>query len=540
MEVKLIPMKHSGVLFLAVVAGLSPSALQGQESNVSSATSTSTLGREVSVPTRLLDGEEFTVSTKKLLSIGETLFVANWTSQEGAGRPLTKGTGNPLSNPSDALVFPNNFNRVSGPDANSCAGCHNAPLAGGNGDFVANVFVLGQRFDFAMFDGNLMPTKSGLDEEGKFVTLQEIANSRATPGMFGSGYLEMVSRQMTADLQTQRDALAAGQSVALVSKGVSFGTLSRAADGSWNTALVDGLAAPSLSTTGPAGPPSLIVRPFHQAANVVSLRQFSNNAFNHHHGIQTAERFGLDADPDGDGWSNEMTRAEVTAVSVFQAVMAVPGRVIPKKPAVEKAVLRGETLFPQIGCASCHVPSLPLNNNGWVYTEPNPYNPPGNLRPGDAPTYSINLNAGNLPKPRLKVSQGVVHVPAYTDLKLHDITSGPSDPNREKLDMNQPAGSPGFFAGNPKFLTRKLWGVGKKPNYFHHGLYTTMRDAIAAHAGEAETSRQAFDALSVRDRNAVIEFLKTLQVLPAGTEALVVDENGEEREWPPSEEESEN
>lgn len=32
----------------------------------------------------------------------------------------------------------------------------------------------------------------------------------------------------------------------------------------------------------------------------------------------------------------------------------------------------------------------------------------------------------------------------------------------------------------------------------------------------------------------MIEFLKTLQVLPAGTEAPVVDENGEEREWPPS------
>lgn len=533
-------MNKTGIVCIAVVAGLSPAGLLAQESNVSSATSTSTLGREVSVPTRLLDGEEFTVSTKKLLSIGETLFVANWTSQEGAGRPLTKGTGNPLSDPADALVFPHNFNRVSGPDANSCAGCHNAPLAGGNGDFVANVFVLGQRFDFAMFDGNLMPTKSGLDEEGKFVTLQEIANSRATPGMFGSGYLEMVSRQMTADLQAQRDALAPGQSVALASKGVSFGTLSRAGDGSWNTSLVEGLAAPSLSTTGPAGPPSLIIRPFHQAANVVSLRQFSNNAFNHHHGIQTAERFGLDADPDGDGWSNEMTRAEVTAVSVFQAVMAVPGRVIPKKKSVEKAVLRGEELFPQIGCASCHVPSLPLNNNGWVYTEPNPYNPPGNLRPGDAPTYSINLNGNNLPKPRLKPKQGVVQVSAYTDLKLHDITSGPLDPNREKLDMNQPAGSPGFFAGNPKFLTRKLWGVGKKPNYFHHGLYTTMRDAIAAHAGEAETSRLAFDALSFYDRNAVIEFLKTLQVLPAGTEALVVDENGEEREWPPTEEESEN
>jgi hypothetical protein len=499
-----------------------------------SASSRSTLGREVSVPTRLLDGEEFTVSTKNLLSIGEKLFVANWTSEEGAGRPLTKGTGNPLVDKSDPLVFPHNFNRISGPDANSCAGCHSAPLAGGNGDFVANVFVLGQRFDFAMFDGNLMPTKSAADESGHLSTLQGMANSRATPGMFGSGYLEMVSRQMTEDLRAQRDALAPGRSVALLTKGVSFGTLSRAEDGSWNTSLVEGIAAPSLSTTGPSAPPSLIIRPFHQAGNVISLRQFSNNAFNHHHGIQTSERFGVDADADGDGWSNELTRAEVTAVSVFQAVMAVPGRVIPRDKLVERAVVRGEQLFPQIGCASCHVASLPLDNGGWVYSEPNPYNPPGNLRPGDAPTYSINLNASFLPKPRLQERSGVVEVPAYTDLKLHDITSGPLDPNREKLDMQQPAGSPAFFAGNSKFLTRKLWGVGRKPNYFHHGLYTTMREAIAAHAGEAAGSRSAFDALSSSDRDAVIEFLKTLQVLPPGTESLVVDENGVARDWPPS------
>ena len=47
----------------------------------------------------------------------------------------------------------------------------------------------------------------------------------------------------------------------------------------------------------------------------------------------------------------------------------------------------------------------------------------------------------------MRVVDGVVNVPAYTDFKLRDITSGPGDPNREPLDMNQPAGTPGFFAG---------------------------------------------------------------------------------------------
>ena len=48
--------------------------------------------------------------------------------QEGQGRPLAKGvsTPTPLSDLSAPLVFPRNFNRFSGPDANSCTGCHNA------------------------------------------------------------------------------------------------------------------------------------------------------------------------------------------------------------------------------------------------------------------------------------------------------------------------------------------------------------------------------------------------------------------------------
>jgi len=493
----------------------------------------SLIGRELSLPRRLLDGGEFTVSLPQLLRLGEQIFAANWTVQEGAGRPLTKGTGAPLTDASTPLEFPRNFNRISGPDANSCAGCHNAPVGGGNGDLVANVFVLGQRFDFARFDGNLVPTVSGADETGAAVTLQGMANSRATPGMFGAGYVEMLARQMTARLQAQRDALAPGQSVILAAKGVAFGRLARRQDGSWDVSAVTGLAAPSLTSGGPSSPPSLIVRPFHQAGHVISLRQFSNNALNHHHGIQTMERFGAGVDADGDGWANELTRAEVTAVSVFQAVMAVPGRVIPRHPQVEEAILRGEELFPQIGCAECHRPTLELDHDGWIFTEPNPYNPAGNLRPGEAPTFSVDLGHPSLPSPRLRPNAGVVAVPAYTDLKLHDITSGPTDPNREVLDMNQPAGSPGFFAGNGKFLTRKLWDVGKKPNYFHHGLFTTIRQAVEAHAGEALASAQAFAALPEADRNAVIEFLKSLQVLKPGTRALVVDENGEPRLWPP-------
>ncbi len=495
----------------------------------------SQVGREVAIPRHLADGDEFRMGLHQLLDFGRALFTANWTSQEGGGRPMTKGTGAPLSDGDAPLTFPRNFNRISGPDANSCAGCHNAPfgIAGGGGDIVANVFVLGQRFDFATFDGNESPlpgTVGSHDESGEPVTLGSIANSRNTLGMFGSGYIELLAREVTVDLQAIRNSLQPGQSRALTSKGLSFGSLARGADGSWDTSRVEGLPAPSLSSAGPSSPPNLILRPFHQAGAVISLRQFTNNAFNHHHGIQTAERFGDDTDPDGDGFIAEMTRADVTAVSIFQATLAVPGRVIPHDPDVEAAVLTGERLFAQVGCTGCHVPKLPLADS--TFSEPNPFNPAGNLQPGDAPDYRIDLNDARLPRPRLYARKGVTWVSAYTDLKLHDITSGPDDPNRETLDMNQPAGSAGFFAGNGKFLTRKLWGAANEPPFFHHGKYTTLREAVLAHHGEAQAVTDKFNGLTVSEQAAVIEFLKTLQVLPRGTRSRIVDERFQPRTWP--------
>ena len=512
------------VFILCLVCSLPPPMLLAKD-----------IGKEISIPRHLQDGEEFTVPLQELLAHGRDLFNANWTPQEGGGRPLTKGNGKPLSDPSHRLEFPRGFNRISGPDANSCFGCHNSPVSGGNGDIAANVFVLGQRFDFATFDGtNTTPTVSATDESGKTVTLQTIANSRATPGMFGSGYIEMLARQMTVELRTTRDSMQPGESISLSAKGVAYGTLRRRADGTWDTSEVQGIPAPSLTSTNADNPPSLTIRPFHQAGNVVSVREFSNNAFNHHHGIQSVERFGYGTDPDGDGFTNELTRADVTAVAVFQATMAVPGRVIPNDPELEAAVLVGEERFTSIGCVRCHIPSLALTPNGWVFTEPNPFHPANNLKIGDAPMFSVDLTSDALPQPRVKPIYGIVYVPAFTDLKLHDICSGPNDPNVEVIDMNQPAGSAGFFAGNPKFLTRKLWGVGKKPNYFHHGQYVTMRQAILAHAGEAQPETAAFMALNGQERDCIIEFLKTLQVLPAGTTNTIVDETGTPKLWPPT------
>src|SRR5258708_24123884 len=222
----------------------------------------SQVGREVPIPSHLQDGEEFNTPVSQLIRYGAQLFNAKFTVQEGAGRPLSKGTGAPISDPSFPLVFPRNFDRLSSPEANACSGCHNAPVAGAGGDRVTEVFVLAQRFDHLTFDhSDGITTRGAVDEFPKLVTMENATNDRKTIGMNGSGFLEMVARQMTADLQAIAAATPPGASRGLITKGVSFGILLHNADGTWNTSQVVGLPAPSLKTPG-TNPASLLILPY--------------------------------------------------------------------------------------------------------------------------------------------------------------------------------------------------------------------------------------------------------------------------------------
>jgi hypothetical protein len=467
------------------------------------------IGRESAVPVHLADGAEERMPAAGLIEHGRRLFSASWNEEDGAGRPLTRGTGEPLRDPSRPLRGARAFNRFSGPDANSCRGCHNAPfgIAGGNGDFVTSGLSAAETFDFVTFD----PRRPGER------ALAAIGNARTTPGLFGAGYLEMLARQLTLELQRTRDLVRPGESRPLAAEGISFGTISRRRDGSWNTAGVEGLPARSIEVTGRLAKPSLTIQPWRQSVPVTSLRELTNTAYNQHLGIQTSERFGTGADADGDGVVDEMTRADVTAVVLFLATLPVPGRVIPNDPAVEAAVEEGEQTFERIGCATCHVPALRLERRHWIYSEAVPPGAKaGTRRPRDV---RVDLTSASLPQPRLtppSAAAEAIDVPAYTDFKLHDITD-PADAT---------AGA------TRRFLTRRLWGAGNQSPYFHHGAFTTIRRAVLAHSGEALEQRLAFERLEAPAQDAVIEFLKSLQVLPPSARAAIVDERGQPRAWP--------
>jgi hypothetical protein len=394
-------------------------------------------------------------------------------------------------------MFPDNFNRISGPDASTCASCHSLPRLGGASDNAANVFTLADRLDFATFDG-------GEGDDFQSLTLRMSGNERNSLGLFGAGYIEMLAREMTEDLQVIRDAAInesrnSGLEVTkeLLSKGVFFGSITARPNGTLEVSKVEGVDA------------DLVIKPFQQKGVVVSIREFVVKAMNTHFGMQASERFRDGVDADRDGVVDELTRGDITAAVLYVATLGPPGRVMPTHSNAMAAVMRGEWLFQEIGCAVCHRPVMRLENP--IFTEPNPFNPPGKLQLSDVSSaYGFDLTKDML-GPALELeSDGSVLVPAFTDLKRHDMGDMLDD------DLLVHDGVP-----TNVFLTRKLWGVASEPPFLHNGRATLLSEAIVYHGGEAEVARKNFEALADTDQDAIVEFLKTFQVLPEDSNGLV-------------------
>ena len=431
------------------------------------------------------DVEAGIVDARTLIAAGGHLFTARFTAADGAGRPGATGSGLPTRRP---LVNARPFLRTSGPDANSCAGCHHQPAIGGGGEFVSNVFVGAQEREPVLL--SVSP---------------EFSAERGTTEMNGAGLIELLAREMTAELHAIRDAAvkeakAARASVRrpLVAKGVDFGYL---------VALPTG----EVDAAGAAGiDKDLVIRPWSQKGVVTSLRTFTITALNHHHGMQAVERYGVRRtgarDFDRDGVEDELTVGDITALILFQATLQPPRQILPADKARRRAVARGEKVFGDTGCAGCHRPALVLRNP--VYTEPGPYNLEGTLRLGEASRpVAADLTALPWEETLKRTPEGGVIVRAFTDLKRHRIADDEEPFFRNEIVTQG-------FAPTDEFLTRRLWGVGNTGPYGHRGDVTTLHEVILYHGGEARAAKLAYKSLSETDRTALVEFLKSLRVVP--------------------------
>ena len=131
----------------------------------------------------------------------------------------------------------------------------------------------------------------------------------------------------------------------------------------------------------------------------------------------------------------------------------------------------GESLFNQIGCAICHIPSITTAATGTV------------------------INGGDFVVPPA-LGDKVIH--PYSDFLLHDVGTG------DGIVQN------GGQSTRNKVRTAPLWGLRTRTRLMHDGANVTRLDSILRHAGEATFVINNFRALTAVQRNRVIAFLNSL------------------------------
>ncbi len=160
----------------------------------------------------------------------------------------------------------------------------------------------------------------------------------------------------------------------------------------------------------------------------------------------------------------ELPAATVQSVVFYLRTLKAP---VPRSQH-DPQVAQGRQLFMDIQCGKCHVPTMKTGVSD------------------------------------IKALSEIEFHP-YTDLLLHDMGAA--------LDDGYTEGS----AGTAEWRTPPLWGLGLSANaqggsifLLHDGRARSIEEAVLLHGGEAENSRNAFQQLSVQERNAIIQFLESL------------------------------
>jgi CxxC motif-containing protein (DUF1111 family) len=156
------------------------------------------------------------------------------------------------------------------------------------------------------------------------------------------------------------------------------------------------------------------------------------------------------ADPEDDG-------EDVEAFANFMRFLAPPPRDAGPRGR-RRGPSPGERSFEEIGCSVCHA---------TVYR-------------AASPIAAING----------------VRVEAFSDFLLHDVGTGD--------------GIVQGNAGGSDFRTAPLWGLAESAPFLHDGSAFTVTDAIRRHRNQGADASRAFDALSLQEQSALLEFLDSI------------------------------
>ena len=152
----------------------------------------------------------------------------------------------------------------------------------------------------------------------------------------------------------------------------------------------------------------------------------------------------------------------------------IRGTMVPPRDtalAATPAALRGQQLFQQVGCSSCHVESITTAPAGTV------------------------IDGGMFTVPEA-LGDKIIH--PFSDFLLHDIGTGDGIVQVGPQDTAN------------KLRTAPLWGLRTKARFMHDLRSLSLTDAILRHDEEAHEPARHFRELRPEEREALLTFLRSL------------------------------
>jgi len=415
---------------------------------------------------------------------GRQLFQRKFMPREGQGSLVSDGFGNLDTN----MAFGAGL-------ADSCASCHGRPRgsAGFGGDVVTR------------------------------------PDSRDAPHLFGLGLKEMLADEITTELRAIRaaamkQASRSGRAVVkpLLSKGISYGTITANPDGGIDTSGVEGVDV------------DLRVRPFFLHGGIISIREFVVEGLKAEMGLAMAgdpdlvaarsgpvttpagmvlngltDAIGSPPPDEGDIGTLEQRTALVDFLEFYLMNYFKPGTV-----AQTATTKQGHELFADTGCAACHIPTLRIECDRRVADVETVFDPAkGHFNRLFATARLLLANPSSIGEAnvsKIPARQPFVVENIFTDFKRHDLGSGFHERQYDGTVRRE-------------FLTTPLWGVGSTPPYGHDGRSINLTEVILRHGGEAQGARDAFAALAPHNQDSLVAFLNSLVIFPPDDTASNLD-----------------
>jgi len=347
-------------------------------------------------------------------------------------------------------------------NADSCTSCHQFPVAGGSSPRYRDLFLVqAQREDGAMIsvgtNGNSPVRNLYAMEEG------------------------FVSEPHNTTLYARRNA-PSGLGVGLFEFVSDQEILTREDPDDKNN---DGISGRANYEQGEVGR-------FGYKAQATSLESFNRGALINQMGITTDPIYASFPE----SWDNQETaflqRLGESLISSAYAQVAAPDEPTVDDDGVADPEMSNEDQLDLLFFSTYLAPLRP--------SEPTPQTKQG------AKAFN-KANCAACHTPSLKSTIGPLY--AYSDLLLHDM--GPEF--AEDLSVS--------LASTSEFRTQPLWGVSLHGPYLHDGRADTLEEAILMHGGEAETSRNSYEAFDSEDKEALLAFLKSLGGWDADGQILI-------------------